>query len=631
MHRILQALPIFVLLIILSPIYADSPPIRDTTELPPIDLAAYPTMAALQAAEIPPANRLELARRFLGVDATETIIPPTPNWQIGARDFFWVSNTSESRTFQIEAELLALGDHIAVWIDTSANISTEAAQGFALGFDTQVYDQSRQIWGDEPFPGVDGDPRIHAVFAANLGGGVAAYFSSQHSYPEGVFPQGNVRDMLTFNLNTIGSDIDREEVISIAAHEFQHLIRHQVDSNEIAWIDEGFSMFTEFYLGLDRSTIPTAATFINDPQTQLNDWGSNPQIFTHYGAGLMFTNYFYERYSLEGIRQLSDEQADGLLGVDRVLRGMGEPSIEVFFADWVLANGLPDTALGYTEAWHGLAFSTLFTPISNYPALRSAESYQYAADYYLLQNLDNVTSLNISLAIPTEVPLLDTTAPDGNWFWYSNRGDDSHMVLSQVFDLSGVTSATLQYSTWHDIEQGWDYAYVTISADGGTTWDVLSTPQMTADNPHAKAYGLGYSGLSAGWIAQEISLDAYVGREVLIQFEMISDDATIEMGMALDDVSIPEIGYSSSFENESGGWQSAGWILTDNRLPQRAWVQAIQLNQNREVTVSRWLAPELTNWTLPIEPDTQEVLLTIAPFAPVTTVKMPYTLSIAPK
>lgn len=630
LRRITLVLPLICLLIIFAPINADTPTIRDTVDLPPVDLAAYPTVAALQSTVIQPANRLELAHRFLGLDAIKLPPPPEPDWQIGAREWFWVSNTSENRAFQVEAVLLALSDHVAVWVDTSASVSVESAQAFAAAFDAQVYEQARELWGSEPFPGVDGDPRIHAVFAHGLGRGVAAYYSSQNSYPAGVFPQGNARDMLTFNLNTIGNNIAAEAVTSIASHEFQHMIRHAVDSNESAWVDEGFSMFTEHYLGLGRDTISTAISFINEPQTQLNDWGSNRSIMAHYGAGLMFINYFFERYGLQGIQQLSAEQADGLQGVDNVLRSMGEAPVEVFFADWVLANALPDSSLGYDEAWHGLAYSTLFTTISSYPALRSSESHQYATDYYLLQYLDDTTSLNISLAIPQEVALLDTDAIDGDWFWYSNRADDSHMTLSQSFDLTDVDSATLQYSAWYDIEDNWDYAYVTISADGGETWDILSTPQMTANNPHGKAYGLGYSGQSNGWINQSISLDAYAGHEAIIQFEIISDDATIKSGLAIDSVSIPEIGYESSFETDDGGWESSGWVRTDNRLPQQAWVQAVQINANHDLTVSRWLAPQSNNWTLPLEDDTVEVLLAISPFARTTSVMMPYTLSIAP-
>ena len=42
-------------------------------------------------------------------------------------------------------------------------------------------------------------------------------------------------------------------------------------------------------------------------------------------------------------------------------------------------------------------------------------------------------------------------------------GDKSDMTLTGAFDLSGLTQATLSFQTWYDVEEGWDYAYVTVS------------------------------------------------------------------------------------------------------------------------------------------------------------------------
>ena len=39
-------------------------------------------------------------------------------------------------------------------------------------------------------------------------------------------------------------------------------------------------------------------------------------------------------------------------------------------------------------------------------------------------------------------------------------------------------------------------------------------------------------------------------------------------GSLLDDVSIPAIGYSTNFDTDSGGWESAGFIRVENVIPQ---------------------------------------------------------------
>jgi len=64
----------------------------------------------------------------------------------------------------------------------------------------------------------------------------------------------------------------------------------------------------------------------------------------------------------------------------------------------------------------------------------------------------------------------------------------------------------------------------------------------------------------------------YAGQSILVRFQMITDDAINQPGIAIDDVRIPEIGYVSDFELDDGGWEAEGWIRMDNVLPQQAWV-----------------------------------------------------------
>ncbi len=38
--------------------------------------------------------------------------------------------------------------------------------------------------------------------------------------------------------------------------------------------------------------------------------------------------------------------------------------------------------------------------------------------------------------------------------------------------------------------------------------------------------------------------------------------------MLIDDIAIPEIGYSADFEKDDGGWKAAGFARVQNVLPQ---------------------------------------------------------------
>lgn len=579
----------------------------------------YPTVEALDSAIIPQRDSLALARRLWGI--TEFSAPPQnpPVRQVGERDFFWVSNAGQNRVVEIEAELIAVGRFVYVWVQTGSRRPPAQAEAFARVFDEEIYHQARELWGEESNPGIDGDPRVYAVFARGLSSGTLAYYSSQNSLPASIAPRSSEHDMLVFNLDVIWQ-MDDPEIFGTGAHEFQHMIRDHVDTNEDGWLDEGSSVFTEMVLGFDSSGFLLEA-FRAAPDTQLNYWEGSAE---DYGASALFISYFYQRYGASALTRLSAEPLDGLRGMDAVLKELGAPGVDSFFADWAVAN--------YFQESSGLFSYPDFVPrgsarlnqtVRALPHQVSDTLPQYAADYYKLLGLSG--TVNIAVDMPDTVSLLPTTPDQGSRFWYSNKADQSDTTLTRQFDLSGVSRATLNYRVWYDIEELWDYGYVLVSTDGGATWDILSTPQMNASNPNFTAFGAGYTGRSLRWLEESLSLDAYAGREVLIRFEMITDDATVEMGLALDDVSIPEIGYFSDFEADDGGWSSSGWILTDNRLPQRAWAQ-IAYRRDGAVQVERWLLPAGPRQiTLPADED---VILIVAPFAPLTIIPLKYTLMI---
>ena len=93
----------------------------------------------------------------------------------------------------------------------------------------------------------------------------------------------------------------------------------------------------------------------------------------------------------------------------------------------------------------------------------------------------------------------------------------------------------------------------------------------------------------------------------------------------LDDVSIPELGYHSDFEADDGGWQARGWVWSDNRVPQRTWLQTVQHGAGAP-QLQRWLAAQSGVWTLPLQPETTQVTLALSPMAALTTEAATYEL-----
>jgi immune inhibitor A len=611
-----------------TPMPTDAPTLIPTSTYVPTlaPLSDYPTVDAIHAADIPARDRVDLARRFLGI--TDIPAPPAsvPTRQVGEQQMFWVSNSSADVETQITATLLAVGEHIYIWVDSSANVATEAAENLAEIFDTRIYDSVREFWGTEPNPGIDGDPHVYALFAHGLGSGVGGYFASDHLYPEVISPHSNEHEMFMFSLDTMGIDINNSNVQSILGHEFQHSIRTNIDSNEDTWMDEGFSMFTELSLGYPNP-LGAAATFLATPNTQLNTWAEDPPRDAHYGASMLFMQYFFERYGRETIYTLGMDSASGMSAVENTI---GVEETRTLLADWTLANYfmLPETGYGYYILPEVMAGASPLGTVTSYPFTDNRLSLQYAAGYYPLTNLGRSQTLDVRLAMSEVTPLIGTTPPSGQWMMYSSKADDSDTTLTRAFDLSGVTAATLNYRVWYYLEEYWDYGYVEVSTDNGETWQTLAAPHTITDDPHHNAYGVGYTGQSDGWLDESVSLDSYAGQQILVRFEVITDDSISQPGMLIDDVRIPELDYSESFENGAGDWQAEGWIRTDNRLPQQAWVQVAQ-QVGDEIHVSRFLFPdEGVSWSVPLETDASQVVLAIFPFAPLTIVPVSYMLNV---
>jgi hypothetical protein len=207
------------------------------------------------------------------------------------------------------------------------------------------------------------------------------------------------------------------------------------------------------------------------------------------------------------------------------------------------------------------------------------------------------------------------------------------MSLTQSFDLSSVGGATLSYWVWYDIEENWDYAYVEVSTDEGQTWQILETPSGVGTNPNGNSFGWAYTGQSGygdqpEWIREEIDLSDYAGQQVLLRFEYITDDAVNRPGLVLDDVRIPEIGYSSDFEAGGGGWKPAGFIHHANVLSQRWMVQMVVFGPETTVERLELGDDQVGSWTVPLSREANRAVIVVSGLAPVTTELASYSYEI---
>jgi hypothetical protein len=368
----------------------------------------------------------------------------------------------------------------------------------------------------------------------------------------------------------------------------------------------------------------------------LTAWSSLENSGPHYGASYLFMAYFLERYGEEAVLRLVEEQDNGIAGVNDVLAEIdaSHQDFEDLFADWLVANYLdsPHPAGGrYDYPELEVERPRYAARHATIPVEEQATIHQYAADYILLEGEGD---LLIKFEGSTVVPLVGNTVHSGQYQWWSNRGDDGDATLTRAFDLSGLEQATLEAWMWYDIEEDYDYAYVEVSTDGGETWDILANRHTSLSNPSGNSYGPAFTGVSGGqeeprWVQERFDLTPYAGQQVLVRFEVITDEALNHPGLALDDITIPELGYSDDVEEGDGGWQAEGWLRVGDHVPQEFLVQLITMGQEtrvRRMALDEQMRGRMTVPRLGQEAD--EAVLIVAAVAPATTSVTAYSYQI---
>ncbi len=597
----------------------------------PVSEESLSTVELLRQTTIPARDLYSLSQRLKHSGAVSRVVNDTPpHYELGQRETFWINDEALLDTyFTIEATLRYATAHAYFWVEDGLQLNQEDIEASAHEFEEHIYPTNRRYFGSEWSPGVDNDVHIH-ILNANLPS-VGGYYSSNDEYPNAVNPFSNEKEIMYINAGSVppGNDVYN----SILAHEFQHMIHWNIDLTEDTWVAEGSAQTAERLNNYEVWPF----SFLAQPDTQLTAWTDEiGESGVYYAASFLFMYYFTERFGAELVREFTATEADGMAGFDEVLATNGfDMTSEEVFQDWLIANYLNDP--GLEDGRYGYEGIELDDTVAldhshrRYPDSRSSTVHQYAADYIELR--PGRGDLTIEFTGSTQAKLVRNDPHSGQYQWWSNRGDESNMTLTRGFDLSDLEEAALEFWLWYDIEDDYDYAYVEVSTDGGRTWDILSGAYTTDTNPYGNSFGHGHTGLSGGreepiWVKEEIDLTPYVGQEVMVRFEYITDTAYNDPGLCVDDIAIPELGYYYDAETP-GGWKAEGFIHSNNIVPQEWIVQMIEFGAT--TTVEEMNLGETQEGRLVIEnfgDDVPRAVLVIAAVAPSTTEIASYEYSV---
>ncbi len=600
------------------------------------------TADALLQMQIPERDLYQIVPRLRKNLALLTPVPtPAPRARkVGDSDtFFVVENASTGQYRTVTATLQSVTPHGYFWVENGMTYDAAALQKSADFWEQTVYPTDHQYFGNEKSPGPDGDVHIHILNTRFQD--AAGYYSSEDSFPATLVPFSNARNIIYMNIDAIkfGSD----EYNGDLAHEFQHLIHNYEAQHKTGWIDEGMGDLAIKVNGFSVGGVLN--TFARNPSTQLNTWANDPQgSYAHYAASYLFFDYTALRFGPDFTRAVIHAPREGINGVQAVLdqRNTGL-QFDDLFADWAVANVLNDPTLANGQYAYANEKNFRIAPIpslTQLPVERTAQMHEYSTSYYTLQPPNGKAT--IFFTGTTTAKLIPANAHGGNWMWYSNRADLANMTLTRQVDLTPVKAATLKFWTWYDIETNYDYGYTEVSTDGGATWDILSGKTTTTTNPNGASYGAAFtakSGVSdsqakdpAIWVQEQMDLTPYAGKNILLRFEYITDDAYNAPGWAVDDITIPEINFADDVEKGANGWQAAGFVRTDNVLPQKYIVQVIEegaATHIERITLDNQNRGQLTLTSS--GGDLKKATIVINAFAPTTTEPVNFQLGVAPQ
>lgn len=531
-------------------------------EQSPIPERAYADLNHLLAANYPYRDYYEIAQRLGDYEVGERTTTSRA-YRVGDSETFYADGQ------QLQATLAVVTDHAYFWVENGIDLDKTAVAAAAEYFESAYYPLIADLFGTVWTPGVDNDPHftllhtIGSTDAIELG-----YFTDVNEYPATIYSDSNEQEMIYLNMAQM--DIGSALYFGTLVHEVQHLIQWHMDANETAWLNEGLSQLAEIYVGLETST---TEEYLSHTDTPLNDWSyESDEIDAHYAAAYLYAVYIWEQLGDTAIQELSRHPANGLAAVNSVLQGYApDRNLADFTADFAAANYLRDPFAGsryHYEHIHTVPpASELY--LNDIPLNITKTLNQFGVHYI---DLDFSGAINIQFAGDTVANLIDAPPPQAEQMWLAPPQNDTDAKLMAVVDLTAVSQATLRFNTWYDLEEQWDFAYITISTDEGGTWQILSSVYEEAGE-----YGPAWNGRSdkqnghdQGWLEEAISLNNYVGQQVWLRFEVVTDSAVTGRGFALSNIAIPEL------DNRALEWTADGFVQTNWRLPQQWRVLLIQ-------------------------------------------------------
>jgi len=329
-----------------------------------------------------------------------------------------------------------------------------------------------------------------------------------------------------------------------------------------------------------------------------------------YACAYLFQLYLWEHYGGDDFtRALVQEQANGIEGIVKTLQKFWVfTPFDLIFKWWTIANYIDDTSIaggkyGYytldmgpdSDGW---TLDDILTYGWGEPIFDGdweltgwwGSPQPYTAHYYRFTN-DRYAKLYLEGDETSGVP-----AYSGTYEWYSGADAWAWQSFSQEFYIP-IGGATLNFMTYFEVEDDWDYWYVEVHDLTTDEWYTLDDPAammyvynttlhdyeyvnmrdfvvFDQDNPNcpdgqepidyeAAIRWHGFTGLSNGWIPISMDLTPFADHDIELHFRLWQDGAFTLQNAYVDDIEITNgVLPLDDVEGGEAGWTSTGWYVS---------------------------------------------------------------------
>jgi hypothetical protein len=358
---------------------------------------------------------------------------------------------------QVTASCRGWGEHVAVYVPddiwmTSISESdvvtiVETFEDATPADDARgIYDITTTAFGEPP--DVDADARIVLLYmemGSFMGTEFDGFFRAQD---ETAGTYSNLTEMV--HLNGVRLPTAQPYMLSIVAHEFQHMLHYRADPDEHSWINESMSEAAMVLCGYytDEGNV---AAFAATPDSSLV-----VTDYVDYGAVFLFGAYLLDQLGEAFLLDLTSENGNGITGFDSAATAYSVDFLTVF-SDWTIANFLDDPTLdegqwGYSDYDPPDMADTTSAPDGT---LRAGTLNGWAADYlhYPLSGTGTDITVHIestdwaslgatlitrstSGGTPTLTPIAITASPTEETITVPDGDDEAIVVLTALAEGS---------------------------------------------------------------------------------------------------------------------------------------------------------------------------------------------------